>query len=51
MSIEIKQRDKKLRIELNDEFWEVESRVDLYSLLNELLNLKDKYGKINTQRN
>lgn len=46
MAIKIKQRDNKYVLEIEQETWLFEDRKALYLAIEDILNLKDRYGKI-----
>lgn len=44
--IEISMYQNKWRIKVNEEVWEFEDRVSLDNILNQILSIKDCWGKI-----
>lgn len=51
MSIKIKQKEDVYELELEQEKWQFKNRYEMYDALEELLSLKDKYGRINKDDN
>lgn len=47
MSIKIKQKEDVYELELEQEKWQFRNRNEMYDALEELLSLKNKYGRIN----
>lgn len=47
--ISIRQRDKKWRIQIRDEEWEFPDRKNMEKMLKEILDTKEKFGKISQE--